>query len=525
MAVALRSGVAVAVLGMLVGCGGGGGGGGGNASPGNNGSSGSGGYTAGVFQPSSTFAAQCASPRAGTSDRQGSITSQNNFLRSWSNELYLWYREVPDLNPASFATADYFDRLKSSAVTSSGQPKDQFHFVYDTAEWLALSQAGVEVGYGAQWLLLSGAPPRRIVVAYTEPGSPATAGSANLTRGVEVITADGVDVINGNSSAAVDTLNAAFFPTAAGQSHTFTIRELSGSTRSVTMTSASITSSPVQFVKTIPTGTGTVGYLLFNDHIATSEPALVNAINTLNGGAGITDLILDIRYNGGGYLDIASELAYMIGGSNTLGRTFERQVFNDKHPTTNPVTGRALTPTPFHTTTQILSPTGQGLPTLNLPRVYVITGSNTCSASEAIINGLRGVDMQVFQIGSTTCGKPYGFYPQDNCGTTYFSIQFQGLNAKDFGAYPDGFSPANTVGVHGENLPGCSVGDDFSLGLGDENERRLAATLAFRSSSNQSCPAASGFGPNVVSKPGQSLSAAEGMMQKSPWRENRILVD
>ena len=57
---------------------------------------------------------------------------------------------------------------------------------------------------------------------------------------------------------------------------------------------------------------------------------------------------------------------------------------------------------------------------------------HTCSASEAIINGLRGVNVQVIQIGSITCGKPYGFYSQDNCGTTYFSIQFKGVNAAGF---------------------------------------------------------------------------------------------
>lgn len=519
MAVASRGGVVVVILGLLAGCGGGSGGGGGNANPSNSGRSG---YMAGIFQPSSSFAAQCASPRAGTSDQQGSATSENNFLRSWTHELYLWYREVPDLDPASLATADYFDRLKTLAVTPSGRPKDKFHFVYDTAQWQASSQAGIEVGYGAQWMILEGVPPRRIVVAYTEPNSPAT--SVNLSRGAEVLRADDVDAVNDDTSAGVDTLNAAFFPATAGESHTFTIRDASGGTRSITMSAASVTSAPVQFVKTITTNTGLVGYLLFNDHIATSEPALVDAINTL-ASAGVVDLVLDIRYNGGGYLDIASELAYMIGGSRTTGQTFERLGFNDQHPTTNPVTGQALAPTPFHTTTQFLSPTGQTLPTLNLPRVYMITGSNTCSASEAIINGLRGVDVEVYQIGSTTCGKPYGFYPQDNCGTTYFSIQFQGLNAKNFGDYSDGFSPSNTVGVHGVDLPGCSVADDFSNQLGDEGERKLSAVLAYRLSNNQTCPAASGFGSNVLTKPGQSLSAAEGVMPKSPWRQNRIMVD
>jgi hypothetical protein len=518
--VAMRASCCAVLLSVLAACGGGGGGGPRTASSGNS-------YTPGVFLPASTFAAQCVSPRSGTDpttgrpfpDRQGSATSENNFLRSWTNDLYLWYREVPDTNPAGVDTLTYFDGLMTPQQTASGQPKDKFHFTYPTDDWVALSQSGVEAGYGAAWILLASRPPRRAVVGYVEPNSPAA--TAGLNRGDEVLQADGAEVVDGNAA----TLNAALFPANTGETHTFTIRDLQNTLRPVTMVSAEVTSTPVQNVKTLSTESGLVGYLLFNDHIATSEPALVNAINTLRQ-QNIQDLVIDIRYNGGGFLAIASELAYMIGGTATSGQTFERLVFNDKHPSTNPVTGRALTPTPFYTTTQIVTPTGQSLPTLNLPRVYVLTGSGTCSASESIINGLRGVNVQVYQIGSTTCGKPYGFYPQDNCGTTYFSIQFQGLNAQGFGDYSDGFSPQNTVGTHGALVPGCSVADDFTKALGDPTEGRLAAALSFRDSNNQTCPVASGVGPSGgFSKPGQPLSAAEGVMPKSPMRENRILND
>jgi len=96
----------------------------------------------------------CATPRPGTADRQGTVTDQNNWLRSWTNEYYLWYREVIDRDPAQFVTADYFPLLKTSANTPSGQPKDKFHFVYDTAVWQALSQGGVEAGYGAEFAIL-----------------------------------------------------------------------------------------------------------------------------------------------------------------------------------------------------------------------------------------------------------------------------------------------------------------------------------------------------------------------------------
>ena len=74
-----------------------------------------------------------------------------------------------------------------------------------------------------------------------------------------------------------------------------------------------------------------------------------------------------------------------------------------------------IAPEPFFTTAQGFSVArGTALPTLNLSRVFVLTGRNTCSASESVINSLRGVNVEVIQIGSTTCGKPYGFYPQDN---------------------------------------------------------------------------------------------------------------
>jgi len=471
--------------------------------------------------PAATFAGQCAVPRAGI-DRAGSSVTENNWLRSWTNDLYLWFDEVVDRDPALFATPAYFDLLKTTATTPSGSPKDRFHFTVDTETWIAFSQSGVSAGYGAEWELVAASPPRRVVVAYTEPNSPATA--AGLARGFEVLFADGIDVVNDASSSAVATLNAAFFPAASGETHTFTVRDLGGSSHRVTMQSANVTSTPVQNVHTIATSSGTVGYLLFNDHIATAESGLVNAVNTLKA-ANVTDLVLDIRYNGGGYLDIASELAFMIAGSaRTAGRTFEQLVYNAKHPTRDPFTGQPLVPTPFFQTAQGFSVAfGQALPTLNLPRVFVLTGSGTCSASESIINSLRGVGVQVIQVGSTTCGKPYGFVPQDNCGTTYFSIQFKGVNAAGFGDYTDGFSPSNTLGIAGTLVSGCSVADDFAHALGDPAEGRLAAALGYRT--NSTCPTPSGFAPPPPLK--SSVHAvpvpqANALQSKSPWREIRM---
>jgi hypothetical protein len=266
-----------------------------------------------------------------------------------------------------------------------------------------------------------------------------------------------------------------------------------------------------------------VGYILYNDQIATAESELISAISELKS-QGVTDVVLDLRYNGGGYLDIASELAYMIAGpGQTSGETFELQQFNNQYPTTNPVTNQAITPTLFHTTTQGFSTTaGQPLPTLNMTRVAVITGQDTCSASESIINSLQGVGFTVYQIGATTCGKPYGFYPQDNCGTTYFSIQFQGVNAKGFGGYGDGFSPANTTPAAGVTVPGCSVADDYGHALGDPNESRLATALAYLANPQPStCPTppTGNAAPTTLTQ----RQLLERIFVRSPLKEMRIL--
>jgi len=524
------------IIGALASCGGGGGGdSGGNGSQGGGFDTGGGGgsttWTSGVFQPSANFDAMCVNPRAGTSDRQGTRTDENNWLRSWTNELYLWYGEVTDRNPTLYnSSLDYFDVLKTQATTASGAEKDKFHFYYDTDDWEALSTGGTEAGYGAEFFIQNGpAPtyiPRRIVVAFTDPNTPA---AAQLQRGDEILTVDGADAVNGNTQSIVDTLNNGLFPSATGQAHTFQVRSSAGVTRSVSITSATITHSPVPIATTFSSASGPVGYIQFNDHIATAESPLIDAINVVKN-AGATDLILDIRYNGGGYLDLASELAYMIGNTTlTSGRTFEKIVFNDKNPTRDPVTGELLSPTPFWTKTQGFTggaPANQTLPTLNLNRVYIITGPGTCSASESIINSLRGVNVEVYLIGSTTCGKPYGFYPTDNCGTTYFSIQFRGENAANFGDYTDGFSPANTpTSSRGTSVPGCSVADDFAHPMGDQTEGRIAAALAFRASNNQTCPVASGSSaPPRVAKISSGLDLGFGLAVSKPAaRSNRIL--
>ncbi len=491
------------------------------------------GWVQGQFLPDSTYAGQCLSPRSGIDaqtgrpypDTQGRTVDENNWLRSWSNDTYLWYDEIVDRDPGRYDDPlEYFDLMRTTARTASGARKDRFHFTYDTEVWVALSQSGESAGYGATWTVISRSPPRETAIAYTDPDTPAT--EAGLRRGARIVSVDGIDFVNADDEESVDAINAALYPESAGETHTFEIRDVGEQiTRTVELTSEIITSTPVQHVGTQMSPAGaTVAYMLFNDHIRTAEAGLIEAVRTFGSvDGGIEDLIVDMRYNGGGFLYIGSELAYMIAGqAATAGQVYERLEFNDKHPETNPVTGRPLSPIPFYNATETDSGV-QRLPALNLRRVLILTGPNTCSASESLINGLRGIDIEVILIGDPTCGKPYGFYATDNCGTSYFTIQFRGVNAKGYGDYGDGFVP--TPGATGDeaDVPGCRVADDLTRALGDPAEGRLAAALAYRDSGT--CPVSEatsrGFGPEADAS--DSLEPGDGTVHKPPWLTNRII--
>ncbi len=508
------------IAALIASCGGGGGGD-------------SGGGTGFASLPAaSTLAAKCAAPRSGIDpitgaaypDHLGSLLDEQNWLAAWTNDLYLWYSEVPYPEPANHSTTgSYFKALKTSKLSPSGAPKDQFHFTQDTAAWEAESSTDLQIGYGSTWSLSKATPPRHAVVAYTEPGTPATSSGAALVRGASILRVDGIDLVNDASSAGVAILNAGLFPATANESHSFVVQDPgSSTTRSITMVSTRFNSTPVQNVGTL--AEGAVGYMLFNDHMASAESALISAVWQLKN-AGVSDLVLDVRYNGGGLLTVANELAYMIAGpAQSSGKTFEQLSFNDKHPNIDPVSLTSNAPILFRSTAAGLGTTAAGtaLPALNLARVYVLTGSDTCSASEAVMNSLRGVGVEVIQIGATTCGKPYGFYPTDNCGTTYFSIQFRGVNAAGFGDYSDGFAPQNGAAsalAAGAILPGCAVADDFTHALGDPGEARLGAALHYRA--NGACPAPTSLSAARMAK---TLSATEGQVRKSLFLSNRILL-
>ena len=476
-------------------------------------------YTPGTFAAASSFKDQCETPRAGEADRAGSTLIEKFWLRSWTDETYLWYDEVTDLDPNSIADrVDYFDELKTDRRTASGAFVDEFHFSQDTAEYEARQSGAASAGFGARFAILQGAPPRDIRVAYTQSNGPAGE-AGGLLRGDQILVIDGIDAVNGGATDAdLNTIIDGLFPPVAGTDVAFTVLGTDGVERDVTLTSADVVEQPVTTTSVIDVDDDTkVGYIHFTTFSPfSSEAAIYNAMLEMET-ADVDDLVLDLRYNGGGLLAVAAQIGFMVAGDDaTDGKTFDRLTFNDKNPNTNPVTGGLLQPTPFiGTGVGFTVDQDIALPELDLDRVFILSTEGTCSASEAVINGLRGIDVEVILVGSQTCGKPYGFYPTDNCGETYFTVQFRGANDKGFGDYADGFLPNDGASGFGVEVPGCTIPDDYAGALGDENEPFLAAALQF--AADGTCPSTG------TVKPSQSKSQFN--TQVSLYPEQDIMND
>ncbi|TMP30005.1 carboxyl-terminal protease [Pseudoalteromonas rubra] len=439
-------------------------------------------WQAGVFAPASNFINFCANPRSGVDqfnnnqpfpDKAGTVMHEKMWLRSFSHETYLWYDELPDNNPQDFnSVAEYFAQLRTTQRNPDGSLKDQFHYSETYESYQKESQSGVTTSYGIRWAAIETAPPRNFTIAYVEPNSPAA--QSGLTRGDSLLSIDGLDFINSDE---VAQLNEALFPTET-KAHTFVFRSVQGDEKSAEMTAIDFALSPVQNAKYIDHGGKRVGYVQFNQFIASAQGELIDAFNGFIAD-GVNELVLDMRYNGGGLIHSAAQLGYMIAGDSSLDRNFGVTTYNAKRQGNNRI--YTFEPRQIDWAREVFL-NDTTLPTLNLSRVYVLTTDDTASASEMVINGLRGIDVEVVQIGTTTRGKPYGFLPAPNCGMVYYTIQSKSANEKGFGDYADGFTPTPASQISGEagldaRVPGCRVNDDFGSALGDENERLLATAL------------------------------------------------
>ena len=93
---------------------------------------------------------------------QGTVVDENFWIRAYSFDTYLWFDEIEDVDPDTLSSTDaYFDIMKTFALSPSGNPKDKFHFTYDTEEWEKLSQSGISAGYGVEFFRVRSSPPRQ----------------------------------------------------------------------------------------------------------------------------------------------------------------------------------------------------------------------------------------------------------------------------------------------------------------------------------------------------------------------------
>ena len=432
------------------------------------GGSGSGGSAA------STSGLAASASLAGMCTPQG----EQRFIRSYLDEVYLWYREIPAVDASLYTSlSSYFHALLVTTRDANGLPKDQFSFVVNAADADAFS-TGVNVGYGVQWKLDTLG---RLRAALVSAGSPADA--AGITRGGQL-----VKILERNV--------ASWYPNVAGAYTRFQYRDNpTAEIREITLNARTVQENPVPLVSNLLTQRGqSVGYVLFNDHSEGAQDKLIAALQSVQS-QGTRELVLDMRYNSGGYLYVAQALASMVSGTSANGRVFESLRYNDKRDADS----RAGTFS-FSSTVQYpesVYPAGYAMPRLNLRRVYLLTSDETCSASESVINGLRGVDVEVVLIGSTTCGKPYGFTRKDNCGRAYFPIEFKGTNAKGFGDYSAGFAPS------------CAAADDLDHALGQAGEGQLAIALRHIDTGLCGAAQARAFSP-PAGQPEPSVHDAEG---------------
>jgi len=188
---------------------------------------------------------------------------------------------------------------------------------------------------------------------------------------------------------------------------------------------------------------------------ATTDAEIDNAVAFL-ADAGISELILDLRYNGGGFTRIARQLASQIAGQAFVGQVYSRRMFNDKYSEFD--LDQFIEAEPV---------------TLDLSRLIVLTTSGTASASETLTNGLAPL-IDVVVIGDRTVGKPFTSVSQDFCGKRINAMSTLTTN---------GIGESVIEGI----VPTCVVMDDFLAPTDSINDALTGAALNYLQSG--SCPA------------------------------------
>ena len=363
-----------------------------------------------------------------------SVVSENLYVRDVLSDIYLWYQFLPPANPADYASPEtYLEAVRYRPIDTT------YSYITSAASNDAFYSDSQFIGFGFSTQTLNGE--LRVLQVFDD--SPAL--EAGLERGVRFIEIDGQNVAD---LVAAGQIGGVFGPSEIGLQSNIVFETRQGVRKQALMTKRLVTIPTVSLTRVFEVDGRKVGYLFFRNFVRPSYAALDQAFAALRD-AGVTELVLDLRYNGGGLVDVAVHLSSLIGGAQTDGQVLAVYAHNDK----NTVYNKTLR---FESTEQALS----------LSRLVAITTRSSASASELVINALRPY-IPVAIIGDTTYGKPVGQYGITFCDKVLAPVAFALKNAAGQGDYFEGLAPT------------CTAPDDIEHDLGDVVEGSFAEALTY----------------------------------------------
>lgn len=382
----------------------------------------------------------------GGSDGSGDINPNAECDTHWKNKYvydelrdrYLWYDQVPtNFDHKAFESPR---DLLEAAIPDI----DRWSTIVPAELYQQYSEEGRFKGVG---LALTFDIHHNLWVRFVYEGSPAD--KAGIRRSDRILS------INDCLVSSMEDLRAVWEETNRYATASIEIRSSNGDIRTEIIQSDWVTINTVLHREVINIGRTRVGYLVFQTFIERAETELDAAFAYFRQ-QGIDDLILDLRYNGGGRTSVAQHLANLIAGDIANGEVFQKITHNDRYRN--------------HDRTILFDMPANAL---GLSRLFVISTDNTCSASEVLINGLKPY-IQVIQVGSTTCGKPVGMYPTEFCDLVFLPIHIKYVNANDKTDYFEGL------------VPTCPAMDDLTRPFGAYEENSLRTALLYIA--NSTCP-------------------------------------
>ena len=388
-----------------------------------------------------------------------SVGERQNWAAAQLNEWYLFPETLPaNPSPAGFTTVSAYIDFLTATARSQGRDR-YFTYLTSIAEENAYYASGATAGFGFR--LSYDAAQQRLFVAEAFEGAPALA--AGIDRGTEIL-AIGTSADNLRTIAAIigaegqGGIDNAIGPSTAGTTRVFRITNAAG-TRDVTVTKMDYELLPVstRYGSRILDDNGRrVGYLNLRTFISSADPALRQAFADFRA-QGITEIIVDLRYNGGGLVSIAELMGDLMGGNRTASDVLSYTTFRSSKSAQNQTRF-------FQPLAQSVSPT----------RIAFIGTGGTASASELVINAfIPYLGNRAALVGSNTYGKPVGQIALDRtqCDDRLRVVAFATENRDHQGNY---FS-----GLAGTVQASCRAGDDLAFPLGDAREASIARALDF----------------------------------------------